>query len=78
MKWRARIRGFLDMQSPQGLLDKIKMLPKLAELGSFFPKTVKTGPCKEVIQPRRIFSFRISRSCSAGRKMRDDLSPGRW
>ncbi len=44
----ARIRGFLDMQSPQGLFDKIKMLPKLAELGSFFPKTVKSGPCKEV------------------------------
>src|ERR1700716_3558604 len=52
----ARIRGFLDMQSPQGLLDKIKMLPKLAELGSFFPKSVKTGPCKEVIK-RENFSL---------------------
>jgi 4-hydroxy-3-polyprenylbenzoate decarboxylase len=41
----GRIRGFLDMQSPAGLFDKIKMLPKLAELGSFFPKTVKTGDC---------------------------------
>ncbi len=40
----ARIRGFLDMQSPQGLLDKIKMLPKLAELGSFFPKSGKIRP----------------------------------
>jgi 4-hydroxy-3-polyprenylbenzoate decarboxylase len=46
----ARIRGFLDMQSPQGLFEKIKMLPKLAELGSFFPKTVKSGPCKEVVE----------------------------
>src|SRR5258708_16051371 len=46
----ARIRGFLDMQSPQGLLDKIKMLPKLAEIGSFFPKSVKTGACKEIIR----------------------------
>jgi 4-hydroxy-3-polyprenylbenzoate decarboxylase len=46
----GRIRGFLDLQAPQGLLDKIKMLPKLAELGSFFPKTVKTGPCKEVVR----------------------------
>jgi len=36
------------MQSPAGLFDKIKMLPKLAELGSFFPKTVKTGDCKDV------------------------------
>lgn len=46
----GRIRSFLDMQAPQGLLDKIKMLPKLAELGSFFPKTVKTGVCKEVVR----------------------------
>ncbi len=45
----ARIRGFMDMQSPQGLFDKLKMLPKLAELGSFFPKTVRSGACKEVI-----------------------------
>jgi len=45
-----RIRSFLDVQAPQGLFDKLKMLPKLAELGSFFPKTVKTGPCKEVVR----------------------------
>jgi len=45
----ARIRGYLDFQSPQGLFDKLKMLPKLAELGAFFPRSVKTGPCKEVI-----------------------------
>ncbi len=45
----ARIRGFLDMQTPQGLFDKLKMLPKLAELGSFFPKVVKDGLCKEVV-----------------------------
>ncbi|MGC1107070.1 MAG: menaquinone biosynthesis decarboxylase [Candidatus Acidiferrales bacterium] len=46
----GRVRAFLDVQTPQGFLDKIKMLPKLAELGSFFPKTVKSGPCKEVIR----------------------------
>jgi 4-hydroxy-3-polyprenylbenzoate decarboxylase len=45
-----RIRSFLNLQSPQGLFDKLKMLPKLAELGSFFPKSVKSGPCKEVIK----------------------------
>jgi 4-hydroxy-3-polyprenylbenzoate decarboxylase len=44
----ARIRGFLAMETPQGLFDKIKMLPKLAELGAFFPKSVKTGACKDV------------------------------
>ena len=46
----ARIRGFLDMQTPQGLFDKLKMLPKLAELGSFFPRNVKDAACKEVVR----------------------------
>jgi len=41
--------GFLKMETPQGLFDKIKMLPKLAETGSFFPKSAKSGACKEVI-----------------------------
>ncbi len=52
----ARIRSYMDFQSPQGLLDKLKMLPKLAELGAFFPKTVKSGPCKEVVR-REDFSL---------------------
>ncbi len=45
-----RIRAFMDVKSPQGILDKVKMLPMLAEMGKFFPKTVSTGPCKEVIK----------------------------
>ena len=45
-----RIRAFMDVKSPQGFLDKIKMLPLLAEAGKFFPRTVSTGPCKEVIK----------------------------
>ena len=45
-----RIRAFMDVKSPQGFLDKVKMLPMLAEMGKFFPRTVTGGPCKEVIQ----------------------------
>src|SRR6267378_526894 len=45
-----RIRVFMDLKSPQGFLDKLKMLPLLTEAGRFFPKTVPTGPCKEVIK----------------------------
>jgi 4-hydroxy-3-polyprenylbenzoate decarboxylase len=45
-----RIKIFLDMKSPQGFLDKLKMLPLLTEAGKFFPKTVPTGPCKEIIK----------------------------
>jgi 4-hydroxy-3-polyprenylbenzoate decarboxylase len=50
-----RIAGFLEMQKPEGLLDKLKLLPKLAELNAAFPKVVSDGPCKEVI--RREFSL---------------------
>jgi 4-hydroxy-3-polyprenylbenzoate decarboxylase len=46
----SRIRMFMDVKSPQGFLDKIKMLPLLTEAGKFFPRTVNTGPCKEVIK----------------------------
>jgi len=45
-----RIRMFMDVKSPQGFLDKLKMLPLLAEAGKFFPRTVATGSCKEVIK----------------------------
>ncbi len=45
-----RLRMFLDVKSPEGLLEKIKMLPMLADMGKFFPKTVSSGPCKEVIK----------------------------
>lgn len=46
----SRISGFLEMQQPQSLLDKLKLLPKLKELSAVFPKLVKDGPCKEVIE----------------------------
>ena len=57
----ARIRQFMDIKSPQGFLDKVKMLPMLAEMGSFFPKTVSSGPCKEVIKRDKfsLFDFPI-------------------
>jgi 4-hydroxy-3-polyprenylbenzoate decarboxylase len=44
-----RISEYLQMQMPQGLLGKLSMLPKLAEMGSFFPKTVSSAPCQEVV-----------------------------
>ena len=46
-----RIRTLIHPESPTSLLDKLKLLPKLAEIGSFFPKVIaaKAAPCKEVI-----------------------------
>ena len=57
----ARIRMFMDVKSPQGFLDKLKMLPLLTEAGKFFPRTVPTGPCKEVIKRDNfsLFNFPI-------------------
>lgn len=46
----ARIAGFLEMQKPESLLDKLKLLPKLGELASVFAKRVTSGPCKQVIR----------------------------
>ncbi|MBO0911752.1 MAG: UbiD family decarboxylase, partial [Acidobacteria bacterium] len=46
----GRIRQFMDVKSPGGFLDKVKMLPLLADMGKFFPRTVSSGPAKEVIR----------------------------
>jgi len=45
-----RIAGFIELQKPEGLLEKLKLLPKLGEVNAAFPKTVSGGPCKEVIR----------------------------
>jgi 4-hydroxy-3-polyprenylbenzoate decarboxylase len=47
----ARIRALMDVKSPEGFLEKLKMLPMLTEIGKFFPKTIpaRDAPCKEVI-----------------------------
>ncbi|MEW6573214.1 MAG: menaquinone biosynthesis decarboxylase [Bacillota bacterium] len=39
----------LQPDLPHTFFDKIKALPKLAQLSSFIPKTVRSGPCKEVV-----------------------------
>ena len=47
-----RIRLLLKPEMPTSLMDKLKMLPMLAEVGSFFPKVIaaKDAPCKQVIR----------------------------
>src|ERR1039458_6974259 len=46
----ARIVDFLEMRMPEGLMGKLKMLPKLAEVGAFFPRMVSKGACQEVVR----------------------------
>ena len=47
-----RIRSLIKPQTPTSFMDKLKLLPTLAEVGSFFPKVIaaKDAPCKQVIR----------------------------
>jgi 4-hydroxy-3-polyprenylbenzoate decarboxylase len=47
-----RITGLMNVKAPEGLFDKLKMLPQIGALTSAFPKTVsaKDAPCKEMIR----------------------------
>ncbi len=46
-----RIRVLIHPVMPTGLMDKLKLLPMLAEVGSFFPKVISSrdAACKQVI-----------------------------
>jgi 4-hydroxy-3-polyprenylbenzoate decarboxylase len=47
----GRIQALMDVKSPEGLLEKLKLLPMLAEVGRYFPRVISAddAPCKEVI-----------------------------
>lgn len=45
----ARFEVFLKQEPPKRFIDKIKLLPKLKDLASALPKTVKDAPCQEVV-----------------------------
>lgn len=44
-----RIEELLEQAPPEGLLEKLRMLPKLAEVGKWFPKKVTSAPCQDVV-----------------------------
>jgi 4-hydroxy-3-polyprenylbenzoate decarboxylase len=46
----ARVNELLEPEIPTGFLDKLKMLPKLAQMADFLPKTVSHAPCQEVVE----------------------------
>jgi len=49
-EWEERLDFFLDPKPPEGFLGKLKALPKVADLASVFPKTVRSAPCQEVVE----------------------------
>src|ERR1035438_1497467 len=53
----ARIVEFLEMRMPEGLMGKLKMLPKLVEMGAYFPRMVSKGACQEVVRQDQFSLF---------------------
>src|ERR687898_330280 len=45
----AKLEDVLEMQPPQGLVDKVRGLRKLKSIANSLPKTVSRGPCQEIV-----------------------------
>ncbi len=45
----ARLEGILELQPPQGLVDKVRSLGKLKSIVDSLPKEVSRGACQEVV-----------------------------
>lgn len=53
MEIGTRITELTRMKMPSGMLNKLKMLPKLSEIGEYGPKYVDSGPVTEVIETEK-------------------------
>ncbi len=45
----GRLEAVIEMQPPQGLVEKVKGLAKLKSIADSMPKSVRSGPCQEVV-----------------------------
>ena len=48
-EWDSRLDFFLDPKPPEGILGKLKAIPRVTELAAVFPKTVRSGACQQVV-----------------------------
>ncbi len=51
------IEELIQMPLPTGIVDKLKMIPKVARFAKYPPKTVSSGPCQEVVVDSPSLSF---------------------
>src|ERR1700694_3243760 len=45
----AKLESVIEMQPPQGLVEKVKGLKKLKSIADSMPKTVRSGPAQEIV-----------------------------
>ena len=46
----GEVAELLEIKPPEGIVEKVKMLPKLARLASFSPKSVTSALCQEIVE----------------------------
>ncbi|MCA1944990.1 MAG: menaquinone biosynthesis decarboxylase [Desulfovibrio sp.] len=44
-----QIQEFMEIEKPDSILKKLKLLPKLAKMANIFPKEVTRAPCQDVV-----------------------------
>ena len=55
----GEVAELLEIKPPEGIVEKVKMLPKLARLASFSPKSVSSAPCQEIVETENPNLFSI-------------------
>jgi 4-hydroxy-3-polyprenylbenzoate decarboxylase len=45
----ARITELLNLKVPEGVMGKLSMLPRLAELARFPPRSIRNGACQDIV-----------------------------
>jgi 4-hydroxy-3-polyprenylbenzoate decarboxylase len=48
-EWDSRLDFFLDPKPPEGILGKLRAIPRVTELAAVFPRTVRSGACQQVV-----------------------------
>ena len=72
----ARLEDVLEMQPPQGLMDKVRGLKKLKSIADSRPKTVSRGACQEIVLTGDDIDLgAAARSSAAGPAIRRRSSP---
>ena len=59
----ADIQDLLELEVPEGWVDKLKLLPKLAKFATYTPDTVSSGPCQEVVEAEPSLSVLPAMQC---------------
>lgn len=43
------VTEFMEIEKPDSIIKKLKLIPKLARIANIFPKTVTSGPCQDKV-----------------------------